>query len=67
MPRQSITPLRAIYAALVLTLAVPLLAQARASLIGESRTQVLAQLGEPKSNIVTGPREMLFLTALRSP
>ncbi|HVS51140.1 MAG TPA: restriction endonuclease [Opitutaceae bacterium] len=30
------------------------------SLIGASREQVLARFGEPKSNIVVGPREILF-------
>jgi hypothetical protein len=40
-------------------------AESKPTLIGATRDEVLARLGEPKSNIVAGNREVLFFTGER--
>ena len=66
MPRSPAQTVHAVCAALFLVVAMPVLAQQKpASLIGVSREQAITRLGEPKSNIKAGSREVLFFTRLR--
>jgi hypothetical protein len=66
MPRQSAPFVHAIWAALVLAVAIPAFAQQKSPpLIGATRDQVVARLGDPKSNLKAGAREVLFYSHLK--
>ena len=66
MPRSSAYIVHAICAAFVLAVMPPAIGQQKPPpLVGKSRDQIVAQLGEPKSNIRAGTREMLFFTHLK--
>lgn len=58
--------LNALVAALALTAISCALAQTKpASMVGQTRDQIVTQLGEPKSNIKAGTREVLFFDHLK--
>lgn len=66
MPRSSTHTVHAICAALILAVVTPVFAQPKPpSLLGATREQVVARMGEPKSNIQAGAREMLFFAHLK--
>lgn len=61
MPSKFVVGLRACSVAAILALTVAEAAEPKpASLMGATREQVLARLGEPRSNIVAGTREVLL-------
>ncbi|MSU23975.1 MAG: restriction endonuclease [Opitutus sp.] len=66
MPRPLASLLHAICATLILAMVAPALAQTKPpSLLGETREQVLDRFGEPKSQIVAGPRSVLFFARIK--
>ncbi len=66
MPRLFAHFLKALVAVFALAAIAPAFAQTKpSSLVGKSRDQIVAQLGEPKSNIKAGSREMLFFAHLK--
>lgn len=65
MPLKSALFLRACCLVGALFFCRALAAEGKSSLIGATRAEVLARLGEPKSNIVAGSREMLFFAGDR--
>ncbi len=66
MPRSLVDTLRAAGLALTLALAVPLSAEPKPlptpPPVGATREQVVDRLGEPKSQLKAGPREVLFFS-----
>lgn len=67
MPRVFLNSLRALCAALALVFVLSAFAeQSKApSLVGNTRDQILARLGEPKSQIKAGAREIMFFAHVK--
>lgn len=65
MPRIFVLTLQAICFTLALAAVSPALAGTKSPLLGKTREQVVTQLGEPKSNIRVGAREMLFFAKVK--
>lgn len=69
MPRMLAHTLRAVGVALALALTVPLPAQPKPQPspppVGATREQVVERLGEPKSQLKAGPREILFFAYVK--
>ena len=65
MPRFFVPKLQALCIALVMGVLSPALAETKSPLLGKTREQVVTQLGEPKSNIRVGAREMLFFAKVK--